>query len=412
MARRREQSVIRVVAPDGSPLAATGYLFYADADGEDGVVELEQAGTGALAYALDRNEQPQAAVVVPQSPGFWTTRSELCWDGQTVLCEDLGQTTSPSWWHALLGDHIDDAGRGDGIRIGVVDSGFSPMDGLNHVVRVDVDEGPPMVFLSRGFWRHGEIVCRIIGDSGAPDAASAIAPGAQLFFSNASFARATVQDALFQFPADDGSPEDDLDPRLVNRAIDALSAEHGVDIINLSLGSFGIGWEETGLAEAIRAARARGAIVIAAAGNEPQDAAAFPAILDECVGVGAYGSVGWGSEESVSRYFSDLADRVGEIDGMELFYHPESAWGDGVDVLGPGVGIVTSRSGRLAFDVTGTSFAAPVVSGLLAVALAGDEIYLALPRDETRTRHAEWVLGELCRDGGFAFSTGHKVVSF
>lgn len=411
MARRQVQSTIGVATPDGTPLAAKGFLFYVDVAGEEVDVELEQASLGSLRYFIEPSEQPQAALVIPQMPGYWAMRSEVCWDGQTIVCEDLGPPDQPSWWHRLLGDHIEDAGRGDGIRIGVVDSGFSLMEGLEHVVQVDVHEGAPMVFPSRGFWRHGEIVCRIIGDTSAPEAALAIAPGAALFFTNASFARPTLQDAHFQFPADDGSPEDELDPRLVNRAIDALSDEHRVDIINLSLGSFEIGWEETGLAEAIRAARSRGTIVIAAAGNEPQETAAFPAVLEECVGVGAFGMTDWGPDESVCRYFSDLAEDTGEFDGMELFYHPESAMGVGVDVLGPGVGIVTSRSGRLAFDVTGTSFAAPVVSALLAVALAGDEAYLVLPRDETRTRYAERLLGDICHDGGFAFGSGHKVVS-
>jgi subtilisin family serine protease len=403
MKRVRTASVLHIKGPRGEDVPSIGHLIFDSRQGEQEALRLEQLAPGRLGYALAHDAQPIVAIIVPEKSGYWSTRSEECWDGAEILCETLDDADEPSWWHRLLGEHVDDPKRGSGIKIGVVDSGFAPMAGIDHIVRREVSEPPPMVFAKRGFWRHGEIVCRIIGDRGAPAAAAAIAPGAELYFSNASFSRATLDDAAFRFPADDGSPDDELDPRLVNRAVRDLAELVGVDILNLSLGSFEPPLEASGLAQTIRSARENGTIVIVAAGNEPRNEAAFPANMEECIGVGAFGATEWGADGSVARYLSDGANKeqLGALDELEIFYYEESAWGDGVNLVAPGVGIITSRDGKLAFDVTGTSFAAPIVSGLLAVALAQDEHYLDLPRDESRARYAEEKLATLCRDSGF-----------
>ena len=72
-----------------------------------------------------------------------------------------------------------------------------------------------------------------------------------------------------------------------------LMADLGADVINLSLGTFDEveGDLESGVAEAIRAAIDAGVTVICAAGNTFREGAAFPARLEACVGVAAFGDL-------------------------------------------------------------------------------------------------------------------------
>ncbi|WP_158266342.1 S8/S53 family peptidase [Allosphingosinicella deserti] len=368
------------------------------ADDTDGVqfTQAEQGGAGELYYSSDEFGQPEGVIVTPQVPGYWVTHAEDACDGSTVICPEIDRPGEAGWWHRLLEDHAVDPQRGAGIRIGIVDSGFAPQAGLEHVRFLSRpgerhDEQP------RGpFWRHGEVVCRVIGDRAAPACCAPIAPGADLLFASASFTRRTLRHKRFLFPAALEPCELDLDPTHVADAVSRMVLEERVHLINLSLGTFDELPDETGLAEAIELAWSEGVLVVCAAGNEPYDRAAFPAVRDDCVGVGAIGRRGWGPPEGLGRFSEALSEEDGEVHGEAIFYSPLSAYGDGVDVVGPGVSILVAREGRPAFDVTGTSFAAPIVTGLLAVDLAGDEAYLAMPADARRAAHARQRLADLC----------------
>ena len=116
------------------------------------------------------------------------------------------------------------------------------------------------------------------------------------------------------------------------------AADNGADIINLSLaGSF---YSQV-MADAVAYARARGVIVIAAAGNYGSSSLYYPAAFS---GVLAVGSVDPNLERSS---FSNYGDHV-------TLYAP------GRDVLS------TTLDGGYDFQ-TGTSFAAPLVAGVTAL---------------------------------------------
>jgi subtilisin family serine protease len=124
------------------------------------------------------------------------------------------------------------------------------------------------------------------------------------------------------------------------------ASEHGADVINLSLGGPGA---SPVLRAAIADAVAGGAVVLAAAGNSGTEVPEFPAAyapqIDGLLSVGA-------------------TDDAGVLTSF-------SSWGDSVTVAAPGRGLVAPSAGGGYLTASGTSFAAPLVSGVAAL-LAGE----------------------------------------
>jgi thermitase len=115
----------------------------------------------------------------------------------------------------------------------------------------------------------------------------------------------------------------------------AWSVDHGADVVNLSLGGPA---DSSILRDAVNRASARGAVVVAAAGNAGTTRRQYPAAYSNAIAVSA-------SNQS---------------DGLAGF----SSRGDWVDLAAPGTNILsTNKSGGYGKD-SGTSFSAPFVSGL------------------------------------------------
>jgi hypothetical protein len=145
---------------------------------------------------------------------------------------------------------------------------------------------------------------------------------------------------------DDDSYGDTLS---VGRAI-YYAAEQGADVISLSLGSY---YPDDYVQEAVQFAIARGSVVVAASGNDGCDCIAYPANYPEVVAVGATDSSG----------------------GRANF----SSWGANLDIVAPGTQITTStwssanQTSAYASNAAGTSFATPLVGGLLTRMLSSQE---------------------------------------
>lgn len=129
------------------------------------------------------------------------------------------------------------------------------------------------------------------------------------------------------------------------------AADNGAQVINLSLGG---GYSEV-IHTAIRKARARGVLVVAAAGNNGRRGVSWPGALEETIGVSA----------------------VGPNDTLA----PYSSWGPGVDITAPGGDLRQPNGGVLQATIggpsgqqyaayQGTSMAAPHVAGAAAVLLS------------------------------------------
>ncbi len=123
------------------------------------------------------------------------------------------------------------------------------------------------------------------------------------------------------------------------------AADQGARVINLSLGSQA---SSSGLADAVKYAQDRGALVVAASGNYGNDVPVYPAACADVVAVGATNeSDQWASYSSYGPHLWVAAPGGDGSGGVLSTY-----WASGSDVYA---------------WLTGTSMAAPHVSGLAAL---------------------------------------------
>lgn len=398
-----EMAFFYVQSDKGHPIDARLHLYFQKSDQGGQLREVGKVTVGKYRVEDSEASTVRGGHVDPYEPGFWGAWSHDIRPGGTIRCPGI-EETGYSWWHDILGRRITQRTRGLGVRIGVIDAGFDPVKAGLEVVAVNVGGG--LVQELPGRWIHGEAICRILGDTSAPQCCAPIAPCAELFFASATYDQTMLSDDRFRFPSADLSQGGQLDPTLVINAVYELSLTHGVDVINLSAGVSDIDdYLERGMTEAIETAADEGVLVVCAAGNACSEQADFPARLPDCVGVGVFGAQAWGPPGSAtgSRTFHGASkEGFGEWAGQEVFHWADSAYGQGVDTIGPGVGILIARDGKPAFDLTGSSFAAPIVLGALAVVLAEDGDYLTLPRNRSRTTHARQRLVAYCVPTGMA----------
>lgn len=120
-----------------------------------------------------------------------------------------------------------------------------------------------------------------------------------------------------------------------------VAADRGARVINLSLGGPA---HSDMLREAVQYARKKGALVVAAAGNTSGNDRNYPAAYPEALAVGA-------TDHSAS---------------LAWF----STWGNWIDVAAPGFNVVATYPGNRYVIDSGTSFAAPLVSGIASLVRA------------------------------------------
>jgi hypothetical protein len=306
----RGEAIVRGELTAFSPSAAA-----LDAAGRAGFTILRQRPLGAL----------DARIVVFRAPPGLSTRRAL----RRLQTLDPGGAYDFNHIYLPVGalpasatepPQVPDEGTGaepDRVRIGLVDGGID----LDHPALVDV------VIDARGCGdtpvpsTHGTAVASLL--AGRSEQYRGAAPGARLH----------AIDIYCGRPA--GGAADALASALAD-----LAAE-GLPVINASI----VGPANRILEGVVRALVARGHLVVAAVGNDgPSARPLYPAAYEGVVGVTA-----------VNARRRAL---------------PEAGRGPHVDFAAPGAGMLAAAVDGHYAEVRGTSFAAPLVAGLLAARLA------------------------------------------
>lgn len=371
------------VAGGGDPLeGAEVVLFLRGSGGLSRELRAHTSSSGRADFEFNPTWTPTSLVVVPAG-GFWSVVVRGPEDGMTVDVPPLPRNGPLAWWHRALGMSNHEPTSGSQVKVGVIDTGVGPHGCLSHVRSVgsfiegtfDPDGGDDSD-------AHGSHVCGTIG--ARPTDVSdyvGIAPGVDLFCARV-------------FPPGSGANQGDIAD-----ALDSLSRDHRVDLINLSLGAPSPSEIER---DAIRDALERGTLCVCAAANS-NGPVEFPAAFPESVAVSALGLEGWGPDGTLA---SVRQPSVREKFGSSRMYLANfSCFGPEIDCCAPGVGIISTIPERFSLtmpygSMDGTSMASPAACGALAAILSATPDYLGLPRDAGRAERARALLKESCRDVG------------
>lgn len=322
----------------------------------DRAVVVPSAGEDAMAAAARLAAQPGVRYAAPEGSvgiaGALVPPDDTRYASQSAY---LGARTAnphsidlePAWDRAFNGASHTLAPWRPGVTVAVIDTGVnaSYLEGTGEYVPVwDYVEGDPIPdddHSAGGGHSHGTRVASII----RAQTANRLHVASVLHSS---------RNQVLIYKILDGAGDGDTDD-----ALDAImdAADRGAKVINCSFGEplFDVyGAEVPGLrsaySDAVRYAAARGAIVVAAAGNKrsvsdppPTWWAFAPAAIPEAVCVGAI-DPGTGQLAPFSNYGPDME----------------------VDLVAAGIGVWSVDKWGLSSTVSGTSFAAPLVSGSLA----------------------------------------------
>lgn len=347
---------------------------------DDGVATVLVPGDGHV----------EQAIVMPTS-GHWISAGASAGAVTRVVCARHLPPRTPPWWHALMGKHTNDPAAGAGIRIGVVDFGFRPSGRLSHVRTLDRRATAPT--------SHGERVARFLAEWPSADVWGGVAPAADVTIA----------------PVDGRG---DATTRRVAEAVEALlDLPDPPHLLNLSLGFYREEFDQSlfprheDLEMVMDECRDVGCLPVAAVGNDPSLSVALPAAIEGVVGVSSLGARGTVPTISLAGFLEAHASSSGHMgelpEGVAVYPGPASA-GEEVDAYGPSVGVVLKHDDGVFLDYVGTSYACPIVTGILALRLAADEAYAAMKGLE-RTLHAEATLRSMCvpiRSRSHAFLAG------
>lgn len=212
-------------------------------------------------------------------------------------------------WHVAMMHQPEKMYLGDGVKIGMLDTGVLDKEGLEAIDRLSLVDDPA----NRDINMHGTMVATILASKN--ESSPGLVPNSH----------------VYSIKIFDETNEADVSTFLegINKAL-----EKNVDILNLSLGT---SKDFPLLHEAIKTAYEKGVLMVAAAGNSGgKKAITYPAAYDEVIAVGAI------TEKNKRASFSNT--------------------GDALEFVAPGQKI----SGLDGNFYSGTSFASPHVTALLS----------------------------------------------
>lgn len=251
--------------------------------------------------------------------------------------------------------------QGTGVQVAVLDSGVDAahpaLGGAVSALRCFIPGDPPGAGgpvdwgpANADRAGHGTHVAGIIAARGGHGGPPGVAPNAQIV-------------SYRIFPSSPAGLKPAENPVIIDSIRAAI--DDGCHIINLSIE--GSTLKEDGVRSAVADAWNNGVVCIAAAGNGSGNPVSFPAALQHCVAVTAIGrddcfpnKPSFRKHVSNQRASSDPA----------IFLASFSNFGPRVQFTAPGHAIVSTFPGGQWWFNSGTSMAAPYVTGMLAAALS------------------------------------------
>ena len=308
---------------------------------------------------IDNSRLPKPAPASPPQP---TVQREIC--AVPSVTRDADPSDSASQLSGLDLPQVWKLTRGSGQRVAVIDTGVSPHPRLPHTAA-----GGDYVFTGDGTQDcdgHGTAVAGIIAAAADPnhaDGFSGVAPDARLI----SIRQSSTKFGAAADPSTSGFGDVDTMARAVR-----MAADLGASVINISSVACiraGSTLDDRALGAALSyAVDVKNAVVVAAAGNTGSG---------QCPAQQADAT--WDSATVVvsPAWYDDYVLTVGSVNahGEPSSFTLGGPW---VDVAAPGEGVISlSSSGdglvnalggqRGPIPLSGTSYAAPVVSGLAAL---------------------------------------------
>ena len=370
---------VRVVDIDGRPIAGARVLAYADAV-EDRGASRNTRNSGLATFALpgDLARLPRLQVVPPVGfVGVARVKVAATDDEVEVQLRPVDPTVLSDALHRWR-QGLSPLG-GQGARIGIVDTGVdNGHPDLAHAFTHNVYSNPET---PGPVHPHATQVAGIIGARGPTF--KGLAPGADLYSYRITPLGERKSDAFH-----------------LGEGISRAAWDNDLHLINISMVQ---GQASQFLAKAAAEAYQQGAVCIAAAGNDGKDRIGHPAAAKRVMAVTAYGDRSVLAADALE--ISELSPVCSSSD-PQLARATFSNWGPETDFMAPGVGLISCHSpGGYAVD-SGTSFAAPVVTGLAAAMLSKHyPQILAMPKGARRAAAITQVLLDRGQDLGFAFET-------
>ncbi|MEE4202898.1 MAG: S8 family serine peptidase, partial [Halieaceae bacterium] len=321
---RIEQSIDRVIdMVELEPelfIARDELLILAAEDSVRAIAEQAQLTTISIEY-LDGLDDTLGRFVVPKDKQLSTLRADIA-----ARFPDAAVDYNHGFALAQTGASAAAAGalyRRDSLpvmstlRVGIIDSSVSLQHPVLAAAKIQQREFTPATKVTQS--DHGTAVASLL--VGQHDDFVGMAVGAELF-------------AASVFAADPEAGVIASSDGLVNAL--AWLAEQRVHVVNMSLA----GPPNTLVERTLKRLRQRGMLIVSAVGNDgPFAKPRFPSAYPSVIGVGAV----------------DTAGRA----------YRRSGRGDHVEFTAPGVNIIAAAADGSTKSFTGTSFAAPILSGLL-----------------------------------------------
>lgn len=334
---------------------------------------------------------PDIAVVKP-TDGHWPivvspSEQRLC------VCPVISFPHDLLWWRDLPFGSKTRPDFGAGVKVGVIDIPAKRCHSLSHVQMYDI-EGQPVEENELHLNSHGLRVSAMISERGESDERRGIAP----------FANVTLIDVT------DDDFDGEWDYAKIAPAIQILVDEFDVDLINIS-GGCTISTEDPRFedaqaffADAVEYASKNGALVVASTGNAPNAPVALPARLDDVIGVGAVGKANLAPDETRTKAYENWAVATpgcsGSLERADFFHFRDTTSGFGLDMVGPGIGVVMTFEDGSCVEYDGTSYAAPYVTAVAACAFSMNAMGSEGLKDRRRRDMLRSHIELLCADLG------------